>query len=93
MSNNSLKGKIQSTRLFSDAEKIAILVRLEEFSEDEVKKFEGIIDVYDRKHSQLVARLKTEVETSLGSLDPDQDSQEVGDAQVLIRAGIHTLSS
>jgi len=92
MSNKAVKEKIQSTRLFSDAEKIALLVRWDELLEEEIQKLEKVIDVYDQRYSQLVAGLKHEVEESLGSLGPN-DSQELEDAQTLIRAGLGTLSS
>ena len=50
MSDLKIRKKIRNTRLFSDSQKIDLLVNLEEASLEDKKKLESGIDMFDREY-------------------------------------------
>lgn len=68
MNLKQLRIKIQKTRLFSDAQKVELLVKLEDASEEDQKKLEAGIDVFDREYSKRMAKRKKEMQALLGEM-------------------------
>jgi len=72
----NLSKKIQQTRLFSDAQKVDLLVKLNEASAEDVKKLEAGIDVFDREYKEAIDKRSKEILELLASLLKDMSAEE-----------------
>ena len=72
----SLTKKIQKTRLFSDAQKVELLVKLEEASEVDKKKLEAGIDTFDREYTLAMTKHKAQIQSILGHALKDMSEEE-----------------
>lgn len=75
----NLKGvskKIQQTRLFSDAQKVELLVKLQEASREDVKKLESGIDVFDQEYKVAIEKRSREILELMGELLHDKTPEE-----------------
>jgi len=76
MNLKQVRTKIQKTRLFSDFQKIELLVKLEEASEEDQKKLEAGIDVFNREYETRMAKRKEEMQALLGEMVEDMTEDE-----------------
>ncbi len=76
MNLKQLRNKIQKTRLFSDPQKIDLLVKLEDASEADQQKLEAGIDVFDREYEKRMAKRKEEMQVLLGDMVEDMTDEE-----------------
>lgn len=72
----SLSKKIQATRLFSDPQKVDLLVKLEDASLADKKKLEAGIDVFDREYAKTVAKHTAQIQSVLGHAVKDMTEEE-----------------
>lgn len=94
MTGNTLKKKIQYTRLFSDVEKIELLVRLDELSGGDRNVLEETIDGFDAKYTASVGSLAHDIDKGLTSLDQslsEEEKAQIGDATLAVKAGLGML--
>ena len=68
MNLKQLRNKNTKTRLFSDPQKIDLLVKLEDASEADQQKLEAGIDVFDREYEKRMAKRKEEMQVLLGDM-------------------------
>lgn len=73
--------KIQATRLFSDAQKVELLVLLWDASESDKKKLEAGIDAFDAKYAEAVATGTQKIKSVLGHALKDMDPEEKAENQ------------
>ena len=76
MNLKQLRNKIQTTRLFSDPQKVELLVKLEDASEEDQKKLEAGIDVFDREYGKRMAKRKAEMQALLGEMVEDMTEED-----------------
>lgn len=72
----SLAKKIRDTRLFSDSQKIELLVQLEDASDSDINKLEAGIDVFDHEYSRAVKKHTAQIESILGHAIKDMSEEE-----------------
>ena len=72
----NLTKKIQKTRLFSDAQKVAIFSMLDDASEADKKKLEAGIDVFDREYATSVKKHAAQIQSILGHAIKDMTEEE-----------------
>lgn len=68
--------KIQATRFFSDAQKVDLLVALNDASEADKKKLEAGIDVFDREYEKSVKKHSAQIQSILGHAVKDMTEEE-----------------
>lgn len=66
MSDLRIRKKIQASRLFGDTQKVDLLVQLEEASDEDKKKLEEGIDVFDREYEAAIKKHSQQVRSLLG---------------------------
>lgn len=71
-----LSKKIQNTRLFSEAQKVDLLVKLNEASAEDIRKLEAGIDVFDREYKEAIEKRSREILELLGELLKGKSSEE-----------------
>ncbi len=76
MNLKQLRNTIQKTRLFSDAQKVDLLVKLDDASEADQKKLEAGIDVFDHEYTKRMAKRKTEMQALLGEMVEGMTEEE-----------------
>lgn len=89
-----LKHKIQNTNLFSDEDKIAILVAIDTYEESDRTKLEAIIDEFDAAQKTAVSEYKKSVDMVLNSVVEKAkplDKKRFQSAAGSIRQGVDTL--
>lgn len=72
----SLCKKIQGTRLFSDSQKVDLLVALEEASEADKQKLEAGIDAFDREYLRSVQKHSAQIQSIIGHAVKDMTEDE-----------------
>lgn len=72
----SLFKKIQLTKLFSDEQKIELFVQLETASEEDKRKLEAGIDVFDREYKKAVTKHTAQIKSILGHAVKDMTPEE-----------------
>ena len=68
--------KIQQTRLFSDAQKVSLLVQLADASEEDRQKLEEGIDAFDREYKASMEKRGEEVLELLTTLMKNMSEDE-----------------
>lgn len=94
MTDITVKKKIQHTRLFSDTEKIELLVRFDELSDSDRLALEEAIDGFDATYTTSVASLTHDIDRGIASLDQELSEQEkaqIADAALVVKAGLGML--
>lgn len=76
MNLKQVRTKIEKTRLFSDPQKIELFVKLDEANEEDQKKLEAGIDIFDREYEKRMAKRKKEMHTLLGEMVEDMTEEE-----------------
>ena len=76
MSDLKIRKKIRNTRLFSDSQKIDLLVNLEEASLEDKKKLESGIDMFDREYKISMEKHAQQVRSLLGHAVKDMTPLE-----------------
>lgn len=76
-SKQMIHKKIQATRLFSDAQKVDLLVHLADASEEDVHKLEEGIDAFDREYKASMEKRGEEILELLTSLTKDMSDDEL----------------
>ena len=76
MNLKQLRTKIQNTRLFSDPQKVELLVKLDDASEIDQKKLEAGIDVFDREYEKRMVKRKDEMQVLLGDMVENMTNEE-----------------
>ncbi|MEK7577694.1 MAG: hypothetical protein AAB492_03730 [Patescibacteria group bacterium] len=76
MNLKQLRNTIQTTRLFSDAQKVDLLVKLDEASLEDQTKLEAGIDVFDREYEKRMAKRKEEMQALLGEMVEGMTEEE-----------------
>lgn len=72
----NLNKKIQATRLFSDPQKVDLLVKLEDASEEDKKKLEAGIDAFDQAYAKAVVKHSAQIRSILGHAVKDMPEEE-----------------
>ncbi len=72
----NLARKIRDTRLFSDPQKVELLVILEEASAEDKKKLEAGIDAFDREYKAAVVKHTAQIRSLLGHALKDMTEEE-----------------
>ncbi len=98
MNLKQVRKKIQQTRLFSDAQKVELLVKLEDASETDQKKLEAGIDVFDREYSKRMVKRKTEMQALLGEMVENMTDEEAklnqeAIAEIVVGLGLLTTNN
>lgn len=68
--------KIQNTRLFSDAQKVKLLVILDDAGKEDVAKLEEGIDTFDREYAKVVVKRGQEIRALLTTIMKDMPEEE-----------------
>ncbi len=68
--------KIQQTRLFSDAQKVNLLVQLADASEDDTRKLEEGIDAFDCEYKDTMEKRGEEILALLTTIMKDMPEDE-----------------
>jgi len=68
--------KIQATRLFSDGQKVDLLVAVNEASESDKKKLEEGIDEFDQAYAKAVAKHTAQIHSILGHAVKEMTEEE-----------------
>lgn len=92
----SLCKKIQGTRLFSDSQKVDLLVALEEASEADKQKLEAGIDAFEREYERSVKQHSAQIQSIIGHAVKDMTEDERKknqDAMDEIKLGLAFLAS
>ena len=71
-----LRNTIQQTRLFSDTQKVELLVKLDDASEIDQKKLEAGIEVFYREYEKRMGRRKDEMQVLLGDMVENMTNEE-----------------
>lgn len=91
---SQLNQKIETTTLFSDEDKIAILAAVDDYSEADKKALGDIIDEFDAKHRNAVSEYKTSVQHVLDDIvkkAAPKETKRYQQASYTIRKGIDAL--
>jgi len=96
MNLKQLRNTIQQTRLFSDTQKVELLVKLDDASEADQKKLEAGIDVFDHEYSKRMTKRKAEMQALLGEMVEDMTEEEAklnqdAIAEMVVGMGLLTL--
>lgn len=76
ISKSMIHKKIQQTRLFSDAQKVSLLVQLTDASKEDKQKLEDGIDAFDREYKATMERRGEEVLELLTTIMKDMPEEE-----------------
>lgn len=76
ISKSMIHKKIQATRLFSDAQKVQLLVQLADASEEDKKKLEEGIDAFDREYKDAMGKRGEEILELLTTIMKDMPEEE-----------------
>lgn len=72
----NLAKKIQKTRLFSDPQRVELLVLLESANEADKRKLEAVIDEFDSSYAAAMAKHSAKMQSLLGHAVKDMDEHE-----------------
>ncbi len=73
---SKVRRKIQKTRLFSDPQKVELLVKLEGASDEDVRKLEEGIDAFDREYGKAMEKRGAEIRERLAAILKDMPEDE-----------------
>lgn len=91
---NEIKQKIQKTHLLNDAQKIALLVEIDDCSKEEIAKLEEVLMRFEREYQSYLATYQDAVNKELaGILAGDGDVPAVREAVEKIRTGLKKLQA
>lgn len=97
MTNDSkIKKKIRNTKLFTDAQKVELLVGLEEITPAEKRQLEEVIDVFDAQYRQAVEKHVQQIRSLLGHLTKhmtNEQKKKYQDTLDEIKLGLSLLSA
>ena len=68
--------KIQATYLFSDAQKVDLLVVLNDASSEDKKHLEEGIDIFDKEYAKAIAKHGAQIQSVLGHAVKDMSEEE-----------------
>lgn len=95
MNDLRINKKIQATKLFSDAQKVDVLVAMAEASEEDKAKLEAGIDAFDREYQAAITKHTQQIRSLLGHTTKDMSPEEKKkheESLGLINAGLGLLS-
>lgn len=75
-SKSMIHKKIQQTRLFSDAQKVSLLVRLADASEEDTRKLGEGIDAFDREYKASMEKRGEEILELITTLMKDMSEED-----------------
>lgn len=75
-SKSMIHKKIQKTRLFSDAQKVQLLVQLADASEEDKWKLEAGIDAFDKEYKEAMEKRGEEILELLTTIMNDMPEEE-----------------
>ena len=75
-SKSMIHKKIQATRLFSDAQKVQLLVQLADASQEDKQKLEEGIDAFDREYTDTMGKRGEEILELLTTIMKDMPEEE-----------------
>jgi hypothetical protein len=81
MISNQIYKKIQQTKLFSDSQKVELLVKLVDATEADRTKLEAGIDAFDARYAQAVATGTQKVKSVLGHVLKDMNPEDKAENQ------------
>lgn len=89
-----LKQKIAKTHLFAEYEKVEILSQLDEYSEQDKKTLEGVLDEYDGKYKEVMSSFRSRMLEELdGIVKKSPTNPNIGKATETIKQGILSLTT
>ncbi|MBD3363035.1 hypothetical protein GF362_04920 [Candidatus Dojkabacteria bacterium] len=91
MNKQNLKEKIQNTKLFSNNEKIRLLVKFDDLSKKELKNLNEVIDDFDASHTSLCKKFKVNMKEELEKIQKQNNLEEVKDAISKINNGLDII--
>lgn len=96
MSDSKIHRKIQATKLFTDAQKVDILVTLAEASDEDKAKLEAGIDAFDQQYVSSIAKHAQQIRSVLGHATKDMSDEEKAQHEAALRTvdvGLGILSA
>jgi hypothetical protein len=96
MNDSTIYKKIQQTKLFSDAQKVEVLVAVADASPEDIAKLEAGIDVFDEQYGNAIAKHVAQIQSLLGHTVKDMTPEEKKEQQAALRTigtGLGLLSS
>lgn len=76
MNDLMINKKIQATKLFTDAQKVDILVALADASDEDRAKLEAGIDAFDAQYSSAITKHAQQIRSILGHTTKDMSPEE-----------------
>lgn len=96
MNDSKISKKIQATKLFSDAQKVDVLVALTDASEADKAKLEAGIDAFDEQYAKAIEKHAQQIKSILGHAlnhaSPEEKTAQEEALQV-INTGLGLLSA
>jgi len=96
MSDLKINKKIQATKLFTDAQKVDILVALADASDEDKAKLEAGIDAFDQHYSSAIAKHAQQIRSILGHTTkdmPPEEKKQYEEALRVVDVGLGILSA
>jgi hypothetical protein len=96
MNDSTIYKKIQQTKLFSDAQKVEVLVAVADASPEDIAKLEAGIDVFDEQYRNAIEKHVAQIQSLLGHTVKDMTPEEKKEQQAALRTigtGLGLLSS
>ncbi|MBI5620563.1 hypothetical protein HY949_02175 [Candidatus Gottesmanbacteria bacterium] len=93
---DTLKKKVQETKLFTDKEKIDILADFDAITAGDRMKLEEIIDEYDAKYKAATGTFASHINEELDRIEKDagpQDADRIRASTAKIRTGLTDVLS
>ncbi len=88
-----LKQKIANTHLFAEYEKVAILSQLDEYSDQDKKVLEDVLNEYDRKYNEVVLSFRSRINKELDEITKKASTNpRVVAATETIKRGVLSLT-
>ena len=91
---DTLKKKVQETKLFTDQEKVEILADFDAITGADRVKLEEFIDAYDAKYKAATGTFKSHINEELDSIDQmaaPVDSDRIRASTAKIRTGLNDV--
>lgn len=96
MSDSRIHRKIQATKLFTDAQKVELLVLLADAGDDDKAKLEAGIDAFDTQYAAAITKHTQQIQSILGHVLKDASPEEhkaQEEALQIINTGLGLLSA
>ena len=76
MNLKAVSHKLKNTRLFSEAQKVELFALLPDASEEDLRKLEAGIDVFDAKYASSIQKHSRDIMEALSTIMKDMPPEE-----------------